>query len=225
MKPPAFERLTGYEVSVAPAVLLERAKEFCRVAVRRRSIRAFASTPVAREVIEQCLLAAGSAPSGANRQPWHFVAVSDPATKRRIRQAAEKEERDFYHRRASVEWLDALAPLGTDADKPFLETAPWLIAIFAQTHAVEGDPPKPVRNYYVNESVGIAAGVLITALNQVGLGTLTHTPSPMRFLNEVLGRPDNERPVLLLVVGFPAADCQVPSIGRKALAQIASFIE
>lgn len=199
-----------------------RARAFNELMQARRTVRHFASTPVAREVIEQCLLVAGSAPSGANLQPWHFVVVSDPAIKRRIREAAEAEEREFYEHRAPQEWLDALAPLGTDAEKPFLETAPYLIAIFSQSYGVLPDGRK-VKNYYVQESVGIATGMLITALHNAGLASLTHTPSPMGFLNAILDRPANEKPFLLLVVGHPAEGAQVPDISRKALAEIAAF--
>jgi len=188
----------------------------------RRTVRHFAATPVDRDVIEQCLLVAGSAPSGANLQPWHFVVVGAPALKRRIRVAAEAEEREFYTQRAPQEWLDALAPLGTDAEKPFLEIAPWLIAIFSQSYGVLPDGRK-VKNYYVQESVGIATGVLITALHYSGLASLTHTPSPMGFLNQILDRPANEKPFLLLVVGHPAEDAHVPDISRKTLAETVSF--
>lgn len=188
----------------------------------RRTVRHFSNEPVDREIIEQCLLVGGSAPSGANLQPWHFVVVSDPSIKKQIRDAAEAEEREFYTSRAPQEWLDALAPLGTDADKPFLETAPYLIAIFSQSYSVLPDGRK-VKNYYVQESVGIATGMLITAIHQAGLVSLTHTPSPMGFLNKILGRPSNEKPFLLLVVGHPAADAQVPDVTRKRLGEIASF--
>lgn len=205
-----------------PAGIPARARTFLELMRTRRTVRQFSSAPVAREVIEQCLLVAGSAPSGANLQPWHFVVVSDLAVKRRIRTAAEEEEREFYTHRAPQEWLDALAPLGTDADKPFLETAPYLIAIFSQSYGVLPDGRK-VKNYYVQESVGIATGMLITALHQSGLVSLTHTPSPMGFLNEILGRPTNEKPFLLLVVGHPADNAEVPDISRKALGEIASF--
>ena len=190
---------------------------------RRRSVRHFSDRPIDREVINDCLLVAGGAPSGANLQPWHFVVVSDPAVKRRIRDDAEKEEREFYQTRAPQEWLDALAPLGTDANKPFLETAPCLIAIFAQAYGVLPDGRK-VKNYYVQESVGIATGMLITAIHYAGLASLTHTPSPMGFLNEILGRPANEKPFLLLVVGYPADDAQVPDIAKKRLEEIATFV-
>jgi iodotyrosine deiodinase len=179
---------------------------------------------VPRSVIEACLDAAGAAPSGANRQPWHFVAVSDPDIKRRIREAAEREEEAFYNGRAPREWLNALAPLGTDASKPFLEDAPWLIAVFAQSWGVD-EAGDRIRNYYVTESVGLATGFLLAALHRAGLGTLTHTPSPMRFLGEILGRPDNERPFLLLVTGHPADDARVPVLRKKAREAYTEFLE
>jgi nitroreductase len=191
---------------------------------RRRTVREYSARPVPREVIEQCLLAAGTAPNGANRQPWHFVVITDPGTKTRIREAAEKEERVFYESRAPKEWLDALAPLGTGPDKPFLETAPVLIAIFCRGHEILEDGSK-TPNYYVTESVGIATGILITGLHHSGLVTLTHTPSPMRFLNDLLGRPANERAFLLLVVGYPAEDATVPDIEKKPLSEIATFVD
>lgn len=200
----------------------ERAASFRAELARRRTVRMFSDRPVPREVVEQCLLAAGSAPSGANLQPWHFVVVSDPEVKRRIRIAAEEEEREFYAHRAPPEWLAALAPLGTDEDKPYLEIAPYLIAIFGERHGVAADGRK-VTHYYVNESVGIATGFLIAALHHAGLATLTHTPSPMGFLNEVLERPGHERPFLLLVVGYPAKGAMVPDISRKPLEAIATF--
>ncbi len=202
---------------------LARARGFAATMSRRRTVRDFAPTPVPREVIEACLQAAGSAPSGANQQPWSFVAVSDPALKQRIRIAAEAEEREFYERRAPGEWLDALAPLGTDADKPFLEIAPWLIAVFYERTGPEVDGHKAKR-YYPHESTGIACGLLIAALHQAGLATLTHTPSPMAFLNELLERPRNEVPYLLLVVGHPAPDCRVPDIQRKPLDAFTRFV-
>ena len=201
---------------------LARAQAFADTMSRRRTVRDFAPTPVPREVIEACLRAAGSAPSGANQQPWSFVAVSDPALKQRIRLAAEAEEREFYERRAPGEWLDALAPLGTDAQKPFLEIAPWLIAVFYERTGPEIDGHKAKR-YYPHESTGIACGMLIAALHQAGLATLTHTPSPMAFLNELLERPRNEVPYLLLVVGHPAPGCRVPDIQRKPLEAFARF--
>lgn len=214
--------LTTYQ-SYPLAEMQARASTFYDEMRRRRTVREFADRPVPRSVIEACLRTAGTAPSGANQQPWHFVAVSDSTVKSRIRQAAEAEEREFYERRASQEWLDALAPLGTDAHKPFLEIAPYLIAIFAQTYGMGADGGK-IKHYYVTESVGIATGLLIAALHHAGLVTLTHTPSPMGFLNEILGRPTNERPFLLLVVGYPADNAQVPAITKKALEEIATFV-
>lgn len=201
-----------------------RAEAFYAELRRRRTVRDFSSRPVPRAIIELCLRAAGAAPNGANLQPWHFVVVSNPDVKRQIRTAAEAEERAFYQERASQEWLDALAPLGTDAHKPFLETAPYLIAIFAQPYGIAPDGRK-VKHYYVAESVGIATGFLIAALHHAGLATLTHTPSPMGFLNTLLARPEHERPFLLLVVGYPADAATVPAITKKELAEIADFIE
>lgn len=198
-----------------------RAREFYEELRRRRTVREYSDRPVAREVIDDCIRAAGTAPSGANMQPWHFVVVSDPATKAKIRTAAEAEEREFYNGRAPREWLDALAPLGTDDNKPFLETAPYLIAIFIQRYGVLPDG-RQVKHYYPQESVGIATGFLIAALHHAGLATLTHTPSPMGFLNEILGRPDSERPFLLLVAGYPADGARVPDIGKKPFDEIAS---
>ncbi|NNF28401.1 MAG: nitroreductase family protein [Gemmatimonadetes bacterium] len=200
-----------------------RAREFLEEMRRRRTVREFSDRPVPREVIEDCLLTAGTAPNGANRQPWHFVVVGDPGVKARIREAAEEEERSFYRERAPADWLEALAPLGTDEDKPFLEQAPILIAIFGESYQLGADGAKQ-KNYYVSESVGIATGLLIAALHKSGLATLTHTPSPMGFLNEVLGRPRNERPFLLLVVGYPADRVHVPDIGKKELDEIATFL-
>ncbi len=205
------------------AEMRRRAREFRLAASRRRTVRQFSDRPVPRDVIEECILSAGTAPSGANRQPWRFVAVSSPDMKRRIREAAEVEEREFYEHRAPDDWLAALAPLGTDADKFFLETAPWLIAVFAESYGTDQDGERR-KNYYVQESVGIATGILITALHRTGLATLTHTPSPMRFLNSLLDRPDRERPFLLLVTGHPAADAMVPDIRRKELADISAFV-
>jgi iodotyrosine deiodinase len=221
--PSAFEPLV-HSRDDDPDQMEARARDFAAGIRTRRTVRHFASTPVPREVIEACIDAAGAAPSGANRQPWHFVAVSDPTTKRRIRVAAEREEEAFYNGRAPREWLEALAPIGTDARKPFLEDAPWLIAVFAESWGVDAEGGR-VRNYYVTESVGISVGFLIAALHRAGLGTLTHTPSPMRFLNEVLGRPDNERPFLLLVAGLPADNAQVPVLEKKALSAYATFVE
>jgi nitroreductase len=204
--------------------MLRRAEEFRDLMRSRRTVRDFDPRPVPREVIEACIAAAGTAPSGANQQPWHFVAVSDPDVKRRIREAAEAEEREFYERRAPQEWLEALQPIGTDWRKPFLETAPWLIAIFVRRWGRAADGSK-VKHYYPTESAGIATGLLITALHTAGLATLTHTPSPMGFLNEILARPaEDERPFLLLVVGRPAEGARVPAIERKPLESIASWV-
>ncbi len=220
--PPVFAPLSTF-AELPAAEMRRRAAEFAAEMRRRRTVREFAPRPVPGDVVEDCLRAAGTAPSGANMQPWHFVVVTDPAVKRRIRAEAEKEEEAFYAHRAPAEWLEALAPLGTDARKPFLETAPVLIAIFAQSHGTLPDGRK-VKHYYAQESVGIATGILITALHHAGLATLTHTPSPMGFLNELLGRPGRERPFLLLVVGYPADDARVPVIAKKRLDEIATFV-
>jgi iodotyrosine deiodinase len=198
--------------------MLRRSHDFAAELHRRRSVREFDSRPVPREIIEQCIAAACSAPSGANQQPWRFVAVADPAIKKQIRAAAEAEEREFYGHRASAEWLAALGPLA------FLEIAPWLIAIFVERFGIDAQGVKQKR-YYPDESVGIATGMLIAALHHAGLAVLTHTPSPMKFLNEILRRPrDLERPFLLLVVGFPAADCRVPDIQRLPFDSVAKFV-
>ncbi len=222
MSEPRFVPLPGYE-EYPPELMQLRAAAFAALLQRRRTARQFSDRPVPRTLIEQCLLAAGTAPSGAHQQPWHFVAISDPAIKARIRIAAEQAEREFYQRRAPQEWLAALRPLGTDAHKPYLEAAPWLIAVFLRRFARASDGHK-VKHYYTDESVGIATGFLIAAVHSAGLVSLTHTPSPMGFLTEILGRPkDLERPFLLLVVGYPAADATVPDIVRKPLAEIATF--
>ena len=204
--------------------MLERARGFADEAARRRSVRDFSSEPVARNIIEHCLLAAGSAPSGANRQPWHFSVISNPAIKREIRNGAEEEEKEFYERRAPQDWLDALAPFGTDANKPFLESAPYLIVVFAEKYSRDAQGQKQ-KNYYVPESVGIATGILISALHHAGLATLTHTPSPMKFLNQILGRPERDKPTMILVVGYPVPAARVPDIKRKPLDVIASFLD
>ena len=201
-----------------------RVERFYADLARRRTVREFSARPVPRDVIEAALKAAGTAPSGANLQPWHFVVVSAAGTQQRVREAAEAEEREFYEHRASPEWLAALEPLGTDSSKPFLETAPYLIAVFLQKYGRLDDGRK-VKHYYPTESTGLATGILITALHRAGLATLTHTPSPMKFLNEILGRPVSERPFLLLVVGYPADDARVPDIERKALDDFTTFIE
>lgn len=214
--------LEGY-TRLGDADMLTRANATCEMLQRRRTIRDFSPDPVSRDLIETCIQAAGTAPSGANQQPWHFVAISDPDTKRQIREAAEQEERAFYGGKATDEWLNALAPLGTDDQKPFLETAPWLIAVFAQRRGGDGTDRK---NYYVTESVGIAVGMLITALHSAGLATLTHTPAPMKFLTEICARPETEKPFVLMVVGHPAKDATVPkhALSKKSLDQIRSFI-
>ena len=213
-----------YFIEYPPTEMMNRAETFYREMSRRRTVREFSSRAVPREIIEACIRAAGTAPSGANQQPWQFAVVGNPQFKSQIRIAAEAEEAEFYQRRATDQWLDALAPLGTDANKPFLETAPWLIAIFYEAYGVDA-AGKRIKHYYPLDSVGIASGLLIAALHHAGLATLTHTPSPMAFLNKILGRPDNERPFLLLVVGYPAEVAQVPNITRKPLAAIARFIE
>jgi len=217
----ASVELTGYQEFDA-STMADRASAFYDDVRRRRTVRDFSDRQVPRVVIEDCIRAAGTAPNGANLQPWHFVAVSDPAIKRRIREGAEEEERAFYGGKAPQEWLDALAPLGTDEHKPFLETAPWLIVIFAESYGELPDGRK-VKHYYTQESVGIATGILITAVHHAGLVSLTHTPSPMGFLNEILDRPARERAFLILVVGYPADGARVPSITKKPLAEIATF--
>lgn len=222
MSSPELVPLTQFTEFPESEIVL-RAGEFYSDITKRRTIRDFSDRPVLREIIEDCILAAGTAPSGANMQPWSFVAVSDHDTKRQIRIAAEQEEREFYEHRAPQEWLDALAPLGTDPNKPFIETAPYLIAIFVQNFGVLPDG-RQVKHYYATESVGIATGILLTAIHHAGLASLTHTPSPMGFLNEILGRPSNERPFLLLVVGYPAENATVPKITKKGLDEIATFI-
>jgi iodotyrosine deiodinase len=206
------------------AEMRERIEEFYADIDRRRTVREFSDRPVPRDIIETALKAANTAPSGANLQPWHFAVVSGAETKRKLREAAEVEEREFYEHRASEEWLAALEPLGTDDHKPFLETAPYLIAVFLQKYGELPDGRK-VKHYYPAESTGLATGILITALHRAGLATLTHTPSPMKFLNEILGRPKNERPFLLLVVGYPADNARVPDIGRKKLDEFVSWVE
>jgi nitroreductase len=222
MPKPKFIPLTSFK-KYPPDEMISRSQEFYKCLKRRRTVRDFSNNPISVEVIENCILAAGTAPSGANLQPWHFVVVSDPGIKRKIRIAAEEEEKDFYTNRAPKEWLDSLAHLGTDEHKPFLETAPYLIAIFSKSYQFLPDGKK-VKHYYAQESTGIACGMLITAIHNAGLVSLTHTPSPMNFLNDVLGRSKNERPFLLLVVGYPEKDAEVPDIQKKNLEEIASFI-
>ena len=206
-------------ISISEDEMLQESLAFYQKLNSRRTIRDFADDPVPREVIENCIRTAGTAPSGANMQPWHYVLISDPRIKKKIRISAEKEEKEFYAKRAPKEWLEVLAPLGTDDNKPYLETAPYLIAIFMQRYGKLPNGRK-VKHYYGLESVGIATGLLITSIHNVGLSSLTHTPSPMRFLNEILDRPKNERPFLLLVVGRPAKDARVPDIKRKDISEI-----
>ena len=221
MRKAIFQPLSSY-IEYPIAEMKQRAVSFREDMQRRRTVRHFSDKAVPREIIEECLLTAGIAPNGANLQPWHFVVVSDPKVKHEIRIAAEEEEREFYNRRAPQEWLEALAPLGTDEHKPFLEIAPYLIVIFGKNHSSLPDGRK-VKNYYVNESVGIATGFLIAALHNAGLVSLTHTPSPMGFLNKILDVPSDEKPFLLLVTGFPAKDAEVPVIQKKVLEEIATF--
>jgi nitroreductase len=211
-----FERLS-------PETGRERVRAFLSSIRRRRTVRDYAPDPVPLDLVDTAIEAAATAPSGANRQPWRFVVVADPVVKRKIREAAEAEEREFYERRAPAEWLADLAPLGTDWHKPFLETAPFLIVVFRLDYERErdaGGSERSHKNYYVQESVGIAVGILLAALHAAGLATLTHTPSPMRFLAEILGRPKNERPYLLIPVGYPATGARVPDIARKPLSEV-----
>ena len=213
--PLSFTRLTEDEMH-------QRADSFFAMVNSRRTVRDFSDEPVPAGVIQNCLRAAGTAPSGAHRQPWHFAVVRDAAIKREIRLGAEEEEREFYRGRAPQEWLDALAPLGTDANKPFLQTAPVLIVIFAEKFRRNQSGEKQ-KNYYVTESASIATGILITALHNAGLATLTHTPAPMQFLNRILGRPDTEKPLMILVTGYPEQNAKVPALTRKTLDAFTSF--
>jgi len=210
-----FEHLSAAEAR-------ERLSAFAARMQRRRTVRDFSDQPIPDGLLDLAIATAGSAPSGANRQPWHFVVVTDPQVKRRIREAAEAEEKAFYEHRAPDDWLEALAPLGTDQHKPFLEIAPALIAVFRQDVTVDAQGQR--KNYYVSESVGIAVGLLLSALHLAGLATLTHTPSPMGFLSEILGRPKHERPYLLIPVGYPAKDAAVPAITRKPLEAIRTVV-
>ena len=206
------------------ADMKKAASDFYKRMNKRRTVREFSEKPIPEEVIMNCIHAAGTAPSGANIQPWHFVAVKSPEIKKEIRLAAEEEERKFYHERAPEEWLNALEPLGTDDQKPFLETAPWLIGIFIEKHRVDEETDGVIKNYYTMESVGIATGMLISALHHAGIATLTHTPSPMKFLNNICQRPNNEKPFLLLVCGYPADNVEVPAINRKPLDEISTIL-
>ncbi len=203
------------------AEMIQRSVDFAAELKRRRTTRHFSTRPVDIRIIEACIEAAGTAPSGAHQQPWHFVVISDPDLKHRIREAAEKAEREFYST-APAEWLAVLAPLGTDAVKSYLEDAPYLIAVFAERYGVSKEGIRQTH-YYVQESTGIAAGFLLAALHHSGLVALTHTPSPMDFLRDLLGRPVNERPVMLVVTGYPAEGAQVPNLQRKTLEEIATF--
>lgn len=222
MNPPRFVPLEFERV--AEGEMLARGRAFRAELARRRSVREFSPEPVPRELIELAILTAGSAPSGAHRQPWRFVAVSDPIVQREIRVAAEAEERESYQGRMSAEWLEALRPLGTDWRKPFLEVVPWIVVVFAELWEQRPDGSK-VRNYYVKESVGIACGLFLAALHRMGLATLTHTPSPMAFLNRVLDRPANEKPFVLFPIGYPAAGASVPDLRRKGLEEVAIWHE
>lgn len=217
---PGFVPLASYD-EYSPSEMETRSREFAAIMQRRRTIRQFSDRPVAESVIAACVEAAGTAPSGAHQQPWHFVVVGDPGIKRAIRVAAEAAEAEFYAT-APAEWLAALAPLGTDSHKPYLETAPYLIAVFAERYGMRADGTRQTH-YYVSESVGIATGFLLAALHHAGLATLTHTPNPMAFLSKILGRPANERAVMLVVVGYPAANARVPNLTRKPLRAIATF--
>ena len=218
----SFIPLADYK-SLPETEMIERSKEFYNEIRKRRTVREFSESMVPSEVIKNCIKAAGTAPNGANLQPWHFVVVSDKRIKHKIRIAAEEEEKEFYKKRAPKEWLEALEPLGTDEHKQFLETAPYLIVIFSKSYDLRSDGKK-VKQYYSIESTGIAAGILITALHHSGLVTLTHTPSPMGFLNEILKRPVNEKPFLILVTGYPAEGVRVPDIKKKSLDEITSFM-
>ena len=203
---------------------LERSSQYLETMRSRRTVRQFSDQPVPKDIIDTAIRAAGTAPSGANHQPWHFVCIRDPNIKREIRLAAEAEERAFYAGKAGDNWLQDIGPLGTDAQKPFLETAPWLIAIFSERYGLDANGSKR-KNYYISESVGIATGFLISALHTAGLATLTHTPSPMKFLNTILERPANERPFILMVVGYAAPNAKVPRAAtiKKSFNEIATF--
>jgi iodotyrosine deiodinase len=206
-----------------PEEALARSEEFLELMQARRSVRQFSTEPVARELIENALVTAGTAPSGAHQQPWTFVVVSDPQVKRRLREAAEKEERRFYESRASDEWLEAIRPIGTDAIKTHITDAPYVIVVFEQPYRFEGE--RKVKHFYVRESVGIAVGFLLASFQAAGLVALTHTPSPLGFLAEILERPANERPLVVIPVGYPAGEAEVPDLERKQLDEIAVFIE
>jgi iodotyrosine deiodinase len=220
-QPGVFSNLDHHEYPHAQ--MKQRSDEFLKEMKRRRSVREFSDRPVPKPVIENCILSGATAPSGANMQPWFFAAVSDPAVKRQIREASEKIEQEFYTKTATQKWVKDLEPLGTHAEKPFLETAPYLIVIFSQRYGLLPDGNKQ-KHYYVTESVGIATGILVTAIHHAGLVSLTYTPSRMGFLNRILSRPKNEKPFMILVVGYPAEDTVVPEISKKSLHEVAAFI-
>ncbi|HKJ32376.1 MAG TPA: nitroreductase family protein [Balneolales bacterium] len=221
MNKPKFIPLPDFR-KIQPEDLIHRSSSFYEMMKKRRTVREFSNKSVPKQVIINCIKTAATAPNGANKQPWHFVVISDPEVKKKIREEAEKEEWEFYHHRAPEEWLTDLEVLGTDEHKPFLEEAPYLITIFSENYGIREDGSTE-KHYYVKESVGIATGMLITAIHQAGLVSLTHTPSPMNFLNEILHRPKNEKPFLLLVVGYPAVDAHVPDITKKPLDKIITF--
>ncbi|UTW59360.1 nitroreductase family protein [Kordiimonas sp. SCSIO 12603] len=223
MKAEKFVPLEGFDVKDGET-MTARSKEFFEMMKNRRTVREYSDKPVPREVIENAILTAGRAPSGANKQPWHFAAISSAEVKTALREAAEEEEREFYGGRASDEWLKDLEPFGTDANKPFIETAPWLIAVFRETYGLDEETGERSTNYYVHESVGIACGFLLAALHNAGLATLTHTPSPMGFLSKICGRPNNEKPIMLIVAGYPEEGVQVPNIDKKSLEEISTWI-
>lgn len=213
-----------YSANYSSQTMAQKAIDFNNHIQKRRTVRDFSDKSITKEIIEQCLLAAGSAPSGAHMQPWHFVAINNQEIKSKIRTAAEIEEKEFYHHRASQEWLSALEPLGTNTSKPFLETAPWLIVVFLERYGIDKKGNR-FKHYYTPESVGISCGILITALHNCGLSTLTHTPSPMGFLKEILKRPVQERAYMLIVCGHPTQDAKVPNLNRKGLNEISTFFE
>ena len=214
--------LSSYK-EYTPEEMLNRTNSFLEDILRRRTVRDFSDRKISRKIIDNCIAIANSAPSGANKQPWHFVIISNPLIKKKIRVAAEEEEREFYSSRAPQEWLDALAPLGTDSNKPFLETAPYLIVIFSKSFDILPDGTK-FKTYYASESTGIATGFLISAIHNAGLVCLTHTPSPMKFLNDILGRPQNEKPFLVLVVGYPEENAMIPDLWKKGLKEVATYL-
>ena len=222
MEASSFIKLPNYQ-EYSPEEMKQKANDFYLKMRQRRTVRDFSERSVPQEIITECLRTAGTAPSGANLQPWHFVVVSDKAVKKEIREAAEIEEIEFYNSRAPQEWIDMIAPLGIDHNKPFLEEAPFLIAVFLQSYGILPNG-KRLKHYYAIESVGLATGILITSLHLAGLVTLTHTPSPMGFLNKILDRPPNERPFLILVGGYPKSDAKVPVITKKSLDEFVTFV-